>query len=198
VMPATGWTCSSPASQHDGAGERLRGHRTAIHLAAPAEPSSPAPIARPPRADRQRIVTGIQEKPFVTLVPRGYSRPGSGTARPRGSPVELSGSGDADVVWTAPEVERVDALADRPWAGRAPTTHLPVRRYQARLARRGQRRNVARNRCELGRDPSDRVPRPPVVQAVSAAIGGRRGPRRRGQVERDVSMGRGPGVGSGR
>src|SRR5665811_1486909 len=100
--------------------------------------------------------------------------------------VEPSGSGDADVVWTAPEVEHVGALVDRRWAGRAPTTHVPVRRYQAGLARRGQRRDVARNGCELGRDPADRVPRLPVVQAVSAAIGGRRGPRRHRQVERDV------------
>src|SRR5674476_1402448 len=41
--------------------------------------------------------------------------------------VEPSGSGDADVVWTAPEVEHVGALFDRRWAGRAPTTHVPVR-----------------------------------------------------------------------
>ena len=32
--------------------------------------------------------------------------------------VEPSGSGDADVIWTASEVERVGALADRRWAGR--------------------------------------------------------------------------------
>ncbi len=114
------------------------------------------------------------------------------------APVEPSGSGDADVVWTASEVERVGALADRRWVARAPSTHVPVRRHRARLARPGQRRNAARNGRELGRDPADRVPRPPVVQAVSATIGGRRGPRRRGQVERDVSVGRGPGVGSGR
>lgn len=124
--------------------------------------------------------------------------PGSGTARPHGRPVEPSGSGDADVVWTAPEVGRVGALVDRRGAGRAPTTHVPVHRHRARLARPGQRRDAARNGCELERDPADRIPRPPGVQPISATIGSRRGPRRRGQVERDVSVGRGPGVGSRR
>src|SRR5665811_2229929 len=61
--------------------------------------------------------------------------------------VEPSGSGDADVVWTAPEVEHVGALVDRRWAGRAPTMSaswarelLPTTetKWRAGSARRGR------------------------------------------------------------
>ena len=101
-------------------------------------------------------MTGIQREAIrhahctVLQSPRDLGLPDHAAA-----PVEPSGSGYADVVWTASEEERVGALADRRWAGRTATTHVPVRRHRARLMRRGQRRNVARNGCELGRDPSD-------------------------------------------
>ncbi len=131
-------------------------------------------------------------------VARVYSLLGSWAVDYAAASVEPSGSGDADVVRIASTVERVGALADRRSAGRTATTNVPVRRHRARLAGPGQRRNAARNGCQLGRDFADRVPRPPIVEAVSATIGDRPGPRRRGQAERDVSLGRGPRVGSAR